>query len=111
MQCAADDEWAYYGGMGMKDELVAAWAFVGIMIVIKVVLGAIIFIYMPMRETASLYTMVHLSAVFGIIPLLALAGGGFLFWWKVIRLRLRRRRLLESEWDVHSDAAPHSTAT
>ena len=97
---------------GMKDEWVAAWAFVGIMITIKIVLGVIIFIYMPLRETASLYTVVHLSAVFGLIPLLALAGGGVLFWWKVVRLRMQRKRLLESEWQVDADASSsHSSAT
>ena len=96
---------------GMKDEWVAAWAFVGIMIAIKIVLGVIIFIYMPMRETASLYTVVHLSAIFGLIPLLALAGGGIIFWWKVVRLRMRRKRLLESEWQVDQDAHGHESAT
>ncbi len=96
---------------GMKDEWVAAWAFVGIMIAIKIVLGVIIFIYMPLRETASLYTVVHLSAVFGLIPLLALTGGGIVFWWKVVRLRMQRRRLLESEWQVDPDVSPHSSAT
>ena len=96
---------------GMKDDWSAAWAFVGIMIAIKIVLGVIIFIYMPLRETASLYTVVHLSAVFGVIPLLALAGGGVLFWWKVIRLRMQRRRLLEGEWQVDTDVSSHSSAT
>ncbi len=96
---------------GMKDDWSAAWAFVGIMIAIKIVLGVIIFIYMPLRETASLYTVVHLSAVFGVIPLLALAGGGGLFWWKVVRLRMQRRRLLESEWQVDPDVSSHSSAT
>ena len=107
MRAAADG-----GSMGgMKDEWVAAWAFVGIMIAIMIVLGVIIFIYMPMRETVSLYTVVHLSAIFGLIPLLALAGGGIIFWWKVVRLRMRRKHLLESEWQVDQDAHGHESAT
>ena len=87
----------------MKDDWSAAWAFIGIMIAIKIVLGVIIFIFMPLRETASLYTVVHLSAIFGIIPLLALLGGGVFFWLKVVRMRLRRRELQRLEWQLEDD--------
>ena len=83
-----------------KDNWSAAWAFVGVMIALKIVLGVIIFIYMPLLESASLYTVLHLSAIFGLIPLLALAGGGVFFWLRVARMRLRRRELLRLEWEM-----------
>ena len=86
-----------------KDDWSAAWAFVGVMIALKVVLGVIIFVYMPLMESASLYTVLHLSAIFGLIPLLALAGGGVLFWLRVGRMRLRRRELLRMEWEVERE--------
>ena len=91
---------------GMKDDWSAAWAFVGILIAVKVILGVIIFIIMPLGETVSLYTVVHLSAVFGLIPLLALAGGGVMFWLKVGRMRMRRRALLRLEWEVDGHEPP-----
>ena len=84
---------------------------VGIMIGLKIVLGLIIFVYMPIRETASLYTIVHLSAIFGLIPLIALFGGGTLFWWRVVRLRMRRRELLRLEWQLEEDEPQHNGAT
>ena len=83
-----------------KDNWSAAWAFLGVMIALKIVLGVIIFIYMPLMESASLYTVLHLSAIFGLIPLLALAGGGVFFWLRVARMRLRRRELLRLEWEI-----------
>ena len=86
-----------------KDDWSAAWAFVGVMIALKVVLGVVIFVYMPLMETASLYTVLHLSAIFGLIPLLALGGGGVWFWLRVARMRLRRRELLRMEWEMEGE--------
>ena len=95
----------------MKDDWTAAYALVGIMVGIKIVLGLIIFVYMPIRESASIYTVVHLSAIFGLIPLIALFGGGVFFWLRVVRLRLRRRELLRLEWNLEEDEQQHHAAT
>lgn len=95
----------------MREDWNAAYALVGIMIGLKVILGLIIFVFMPIRESASLYTVVHLSAIFGLIPLIVLFGGGALFWWRVVRLRMRRRELLRLEWQLEEDEPQHNAAT
>ncbi len=91
----------------MKDDWSAAFAFIAIMIFLKITLGLIIFVYMPLREAASLYTIIHLSAIFGIIPLLALLGGGGLFWWRVVRMRMRRHEFLQMEWKLEEQEPSH----
>lgn len=78
----------------------AAIAMVAILLGFKVIAGVLLLLLLPVGETASLYAVVHLGTIFGIVPLGLLLGGSIIFWWKVLRLRTRRRRLQWLEWHV-----------
>lgn len=89
-----------HGSMAVMEDQRAAWAVVGIIIAVKLVVGVLLFFMLPVGETASLYAVVHLGAILGIVPLGLLVGGSALFWLRVLRLRARRRQLQWSEWHV-----------
>ena len=78
----------------------AAIAMVAILLGFKVIAGGLLLLLLPVGETASLYAVVHLGMVFAIVPLGLLLGGSIIFWWKILRLRARRRHLQWLEWHV-----------
>lgn len=82
------------------DDTRAAWAFVGIIIAVKVVVAGLLLIYLPIGEALTLYTVVHLAAFLGIPLLLLLTAGTLLFWWRILRLRARRQAFRWAEWHV-----------
>jgi hypothetical protein len=98
----------------MVEDLRPAIAVIAILVVVKIVVGALILFFLPVGPSVSLYAIVHLGALFGLVPLLFLLSGSIVFWWKVLRLRARRRRLQWLEWHVddepgvRSDASPDS---
>jgi hypothetical protein len=84
----------------------AAIAMIAILLGFKVIAGVLLLFFLPVGETASLYVVVHLGMIFGIVPVGLLLGGSVVFWWKVLRLRARRRRLQWLEWHVDEQLGP-----
>ncbi|MBI4236746.1 MAG: hypothetical protein HY688_05285 [Chloroflexi bacterium] len=78
----------------------AAWAFVGIVVAVKVLVGVLLLLLLPVGEVMPLYIMVHLAAILGPVLLILLAAGSLLFWWRILRLRTHRRDLLWAEWHM-----------
>ena len=93
-----------------RDNIRAAVGVIAVLLVVKVVVGVILLLSFPVGETASLYTILHLSLIFGVVPLALLFGASALFWWRVLRLRSRRRYLQWLEWNVEPDEEPGTTA-
>jgi membrane-bound ClpP family serine protease len=87
----------------------AAVGVIAIILLVKIVLGIVILLSFPVGEAASLYAVVHLSLLFGLIPLALLFGGSFVFWWRVLRLRSRRRHYQWLEWNVASEINEEAT--
>ena len=86
--------------MNDGEDLKAAYGVLAVLLILKVVLGLVILLFLPVGEAASLYLVMHLSILFGIVPLGILFGASALFWCRVVRLRSRRRRFRWLEWHV-----------
>ena len=60
--------------MEQGENIRAAVAVIAIVLLVKIVLGIVLLFSFPVGETASLYTVLHLSLLFGVIPLALLFG-------------------------------------
>ena len=92
------------------DNIRAAVGVIAIVLLVKVVLGIILLFSFPIGETASLYAVLHLSLVFGVVPLALLFGASAVFWWRVLRLRSRRQYFQWLEWNVEPEDERGATA-
>lgn len=86
-------------------ERAALWTFVGIFVVFKVVTTAVVVALAPagMWNTIWFFIAFHwppmvLALFLGVAPLI--------FWWRLVRVRAKRARLLEAEWRVDA-VGPH----
>lgn len=77
------------------------WTFVGLILGFKLVTSIIIFVMEPtVRNAAFLFAMqwylLFLPLPFVVVPAI--------FWYRLVRVRRRRRRLIQAEWLVTPDA-------
>ncbi len=91
-----------------RDNIRAAVAVIAIVLAMKVIIGIILLFSFPIGETASLYAILHLSLLFGVVPLALLFGASAIFWWRVLRLRSRRRYFQWLEWNVEQEEEPEA---
>tara|TARA_Y100000590_G_scaffold395859_1_gene476149 strand:- start:1148 stop:1414 length:267 start_codon:yes stop_codon:yes gene_type:complete len=72
----------------------AATALIVILILMKIVVGILLFVILKDAGAVTLYTSIHLGMILTTIPLLLLFVGTLMFWWKVLLLRRRRSELV-----------------
>ena len=92
-----------------RDNIRAAVGVIAVVLIVKVVIGVILLFSFPIGETASLYAVLHLGLIFGVVPLALLFGASAIFWWRILRLRSRRRYLQWLEWHVDPEEEPGPT--
>jgi hypothetical protein len=76
----------------------------GTLIAFKLVTALWVFYMQPTMQSAAFLTLTS-AAWFGLVAVLVLLGGG-LFWFRLLRVRARRRRLIEQEWRVGATVPP-----
>jgi len=72
----------------------AATALIFILILMKIVVGILLFVILRDAEAVTLYASIHLGMILTTIPLVILFVGTLVFWWKVLLLRRRRSELV-----------------
>lgn len=83
------------GGDG--DFRAALWTFLGMAIAFKVATSLLIFAMMPSAHAAIFLIGMNWYWPLLVIVVLALPG---LFWYRLMRVRARRRELIRAEWRV-----------
>ena len=92
-----------------REDIRAAVGVIAFLLTVKVILGIALLFSFPIDETASLNEVLHLSVLFGVVPLAITFGVTALFWWRILRLRSRRRYLQWLEWNVEPEERPGAT--
>lgn len=100
---------SYHIAMEGREDIRAAIGVIALLLIVKVILGIALLFSFPIGETASLYAVLHLSVLFGVVPLAIIFGASALFWWRILRLRSRRRYLQWLEWNVETEEKPGAT--
>jgi hypothetical protein len=75
----------------------AFWTFLGMAIAFKVVTSIVIFAMQP--SWWSVWFLLGMNWYWLVIPLVGLAFPA-MFWYRLMRVRARRRELMRSEWSV-----------
>jgi hypothetical protein len=83
------------------DGKAAAWTFVGMILAFKVVTSVIIFIMAPTAHAVVFLFVMQWYWLLAPVPLLVVPG---LFWYRLRRVRKKRRQLILSEWAVKPEA-------
>jgi hypothetical protein len=83
------------------DGKAAFWTFFGMIIAFKVVTSAIILIMAPTAHAAVFLFVMQWYWLLLPLPMLAVPT---LFWYRLWRVRRRRRQLIQSEWAVEPEA-------
>lgn len=74
-----------------------AWWFGGIVVGFKTWTVLLIFVFSVDWSTAWYLILNHVAWLIGII---LMVWGPLLFWYRLVRVRLRRERLVRSEWGI-----------
>lgn len=90
-----------------KDSKAALWTFVGMGIGFKVITSIVIFMMNP-SATAAIF-LVAMQWYWLLLPL-PLVVVPALFWYRLWRVRRKRRRLIQSEWAVEPEAGWNPTS-
>ena len=83
------------------DGKAAFWTFVGMILAFKVVTSIIIFIMAPSAPAAIFLFAMQWYWLLAPLPMLVVP---FLFWYRLRRVRRKRRQLILSEWAVDAEA-------
>jgi hypothetical protein len=81
----------------------AAYTIFGTLVVFKVATAIFIFSLYPTSHAAVFLGLTNV-VWFGLIALPALLGGAF--WYRRVRVRAKRKRLIYAEWHVEPDETP-----
>jgi len=84
-----------------EDSKAAAWTFVGMILAFKVVTSIIIFVMAPSAHAAVFLFAMQWYWLLLPLPMLVVP---FLFWFRLRRVRKKRRQLILSEWAVDAEA-------
>ncbi len=82
------------------DGKAAFWTFFGMIITFKVVTSVIIFVMAPSAHAAMFLFVMQWYWLLVPLPLVAIPT---LFWYRLWRVRRRRRQLIRSEWAVEPE--------
>ena len=98
---------------GDSDGRAALWTFLGMAIGFKVVTSVIIFVMMPTAHAAIF--LIGMNWYWLILPIVVVALPA-LYWFRLMRVRAKRRELIRAEWLVDPEldwnpAAPRGTIT
>ena len=80
-----------------RDSRIAAWTFAGMVIGFKVVTSVFIFVMEPTARNAVFQLVMNIPVFLLPLPLLVLPA---MFWYRLRRVRARRRELIRAEWQV-----------
>lgn len=83
-----------------EDGRAAAWTFVGIILAFKVITSIVIFMMQPSLASATFLFAMQWYWLLVPLPLIVLP---VLFWYRLWRVRKRRRKLIHSEWMVNTE--------
>ena len=83
------------------DGKAAFWTFVGMILAFKVVTSIIIFVMAPSAHAAIFLFAMQWYWLLVPLPMLVVP---FLFWYRLRRVRKKRRQLILSEWAVDAEA-------
>jgi len=86
----------------------AFWTFFGMAIGFKVFTSIVIFVMQPTLWNATFLLAMQWYWLVAPIPFLIVPG---LFWYRLVRVRRRRRQLIHAEWLVSSEADWNPTTT
>ena len=87
----------------------AGWAFVGVLAGFKLGIGCIIFAMQPSGPSATFLVALH--GYWLVAPFFLLAALPTVFWFRLLRARARRRKLIRSEWQVEPRSARWQSGT
>jgi hypothetical protein len=77
------------------------WTFVWMIVGFKLITSIVIFIMVPTAHSAIF--LVGMNWYIILLPIVLVIVPG-LFWWRLMRVRAKRRKLIRSEWNVQPDA-------
>ena len=83
-----------------RDSRAALWTFLGMAIGFNVATSVIIFLMQPSWTSAAF--LVWMNWYWAVLPVLVVALPA-MFWFRLMRVRARRRELIRSEWRVDSE--------
>jgi hypothetical protein len=86
---------------GEDDSKAALWTFIGMGVSFKVITSIIIFIMEPTVASAAFLLAMQWYWLVLPLPFLAVPA---VFWFRLWRVRRRRRQLIQSEWAVEPEA-------
>jgi len=95
------------GGMDKRDRT-ALWTLVWVMFTFKAVTALMILVMLPGEGTLSLLIAMHVPWFVGAAALVAIPG---IFWYRLVRVRAKRKRLIWEEWHVEPSPRERSRAS
>src|SRR6476659_10196331 len=99
--------WPRYTVSVEEDSKAAAWTFVGMILVFKVVTSIIIFIMAP---SAHAFIFLLVMQWYWLLLPITLIAVPLMFWLRLRRVRKERRQLIPSEWAVDGEADWNATS-
>ena len=90
-----------------KRDRTALWTLVWVMFTFKAVTALMILIMLPGEGTIPLLIAMHVPWFLGAVALLAIPG---IVWYRLIRVRAKRKRLIWEEWHVEPSPRERSRA-
>lgn len=90
-----------------REQKAALWAFVGMGIAFKVITSLIIFALRPTAASALFLLVMQWYWLLLPLPLVVVPA---LFWYRLWRVRRKRRRLIQAEWAVEPEAGWNPTS-
>ena len=91
-----------------RDSRAALWTFLGMAIGFKLVTSVLIFAMMPSAHSAIF--LIGMNWYWLVLPIVVVALPA-MFWFRLMRVRARRRELIRAEWrvDAGRDCRPAAT--
>ena len=91
-----------------QDGRAALWTFLGMAIGFKVITSVLIFAMMPSAHSALF--LIGMNWYWLVLPVVVLALPA-MFWFRLMRVRSKRRELIRSEWQVDPELDWYPTTT
>ncbi len=91
-----------------RDSRAALWTFLGMAIGFKLVTSVLIFAMMPSAHSAIF--LIGMNWYWLVLPIVVVALPA-MFWFRLMRVRARRRELIRAEWRVDADLDCRPAAT
>lgn len=76
----------------------AAWTLLAIVVLFKV--GTALLILYHTRPASDAYALLVATHWYLVIPVVLVLAGPALYWYRLLRVRARRKRLRQAEWNV-----------